>query len=95
MKNVLFILMFSIPMEFICAQNSTQKSDLQSSTYSNERVDTSLLDFYRQYSLFTNPGEYEYLYENLPDNNTPEIQITKSFESVSTNPNNSTKSENN
>jgi hypothetical protein len=29
--------------------------------------DTSLLDFYRQYSSFTDPGEYEYVYENLPE----------------------------
>jgi formylglycine-generating enzyme required for sulfatase activity len=30
------------------------------------------LDFYRQYSSFTDPGEYEYLYENLPDS-LPEL----------------------
>ena len=35
-------------------------------------VDSSILDFYRQYSSFTDPGEYEYLYENLPDS-LPEL----------------------
>ncbi|MBN1779626.1 T9SS type A sorting domain-containing protein [bacterium] len=29
--------------------------------------EAELLDFYRQYSEFTDPGEYEYLYENLPE----------------------------
>lgn len=26
--------------------------------------DKSVLEFYKQYSSFTDPGEYEYLYEN-------------------------------
>jgi len=29
--------------------------------------DKSVLEFYKQHSSFTDPGEYEYLYENLPD----------------------------
>ncbi len=29
--------------------------------------DKSVLDFYKQYSSFTDPGEYGYLYKNLPD----------------------------
>ena len=32
----------------------------------------SVLDFYKQYSLFTDPSEYAYLYENLPDS-LPEL----------------------
>jgi hypothetical protein len=35
-------------------------------------VDTSLLEFYRQQSAFTDPGEYGYLYENLTDS-LPEL----------------------
>ncbi|MBN2011545.1 T9SS type A sorting domain-containing protein [candidate division KSB1 bacterium] len=35
-------------------------------------TDSSLLDFYRQYSSFTDPGEYEHLYENLPES-LPEL----------------------
>lgn len=37
----------------------------QKNTY--EQADNSVLNFYRQYSSFTDPGEYAYLYENLPD----------------------------
>jgi hypothetical protein len=32
----------------------------------------SIMDFYRQYSEYTDPGEYNYLYENLPDS-LPEL----------------------
>jgi formylglycine-generating enzyme required for sulfatase activity len=34
--------------------------------------DKSVLEFYKQYSEFTDPGEYEYLYENLLDS-LPEL----------------------
>ena len=34
--------------------------------------DESVLDFYRQYSEFTDPGEYAYLYKKLPDS-LPEL----------------------
>jgi hypothetical protein len=37
----------------------------QKNTY--EQADNSVLDFYRQYSSFTDPGEYAYLYAYLPD----------------------------
>jgi hypothetical protein len=33
----------------------------------SEQSDHSILDFYRQYSAFTDPGEFAYLYESLPD----------------------------
>jgi hypothetical protein len=40
--------------------------------------DKTVLEFYKQYSSFTDPGEYEYLYENLP-NSLPELcKIIKS-----------------
>ena len=32
-----------------------------------EQADNSVLDFYRQYSTYTDPGEYTHMYENLPD----------------------------
>jgi hypothetical protein len=35
--------------------------------YNFNETDGSVLDFYRQYSEFTDPGEYAYLYKNLPD----------------------------
>ena len=37
----------------------------QKNTY--EQADNSVLNFYRQYSSFTDPGEYSYLYAYLPD----------------------------
>lgn len=37
----------------------------QKNTY--EQADNSVLNYYCQYSSFTDPGEYAYLYENLPD----------------------------
>jgi len=36
------------------------------------KTEADLLDFYRQYSSFTDPGEYAYLYKNLPDS-LPEL----------------------
>jgi hypothetical protein len=57
----------------ICsAQTSPVKSDTLSMKSTHNPEDTSLLAFYRQYSSFTDPGEYEYLYENLPDS-LPEL----------------------
>lgn len=40
--------------------------------------DADLLDFYRQYSTFTDPGEYAYLYKNLPDSLPDLCRIIKS-----------------
>jgi hypothetical protein len=51
-------------MELSLAQKSTKQAV---SVEMNEIEDTLLLGFYSQYSSFTDPGEYEYLYENLPD----------------------------
>ena len=73
MKNtVLFILMISIYMEFGFAQNSMLKSEVSLLRKADEPADTSLLNFYRQYSSYTDPGENEYLYKNLPDS-LPEL----------------------
>ncbi len=38
----------------------------------NVQFHGSVLDFYKQYSSFTDPGEYAYLYKNLPDS-LPEL----------------------
>jgi sulfatase modifying factor 1 len=68
MKTTVFILMISILMESGCAQNSPQKP--HKNIFNKDSI--SVLDFYRQYSSFTDPGEYEYLYKNLPDS-LPEL----------------------
>lgn len=67
MKSAISFLLFSVLMEICGAQTSLVEFDVHSSNSSSEVVDTSLLNFYRQYSPYTNPGEYAYLYENLPD----------------------------
>ncbi|MHC4191733.1 MAG: hypothetical protein ACYTBX_10105 [Planctomycetota bacterium] len=50
---------------------SSSKATTSSRT-ENKQTDRSILDFYRQYSSFTDPGKYGYLYENLPDS-LPEL----------------------
>ena len=72
MKTTIFILTISILMQFNCAQNSPQKTDglVLKNTFSKD--DIQALNFYRQYSSFTDPGEYAYLYKNLPDS-LPEL----------------------
>ena len=67
MKITLSILLISILMGICSAQTSTLEPDALTTKSTDAAVDTSLLDFYRQYSSFTDPGEYAYLYENLPD----------------------------
>jgi formylglycine-generating enzyme len=64
--------MTSILMGFNCAQNSLQKDEglIMKNTFNKDSI--SVLDFYRQYSSFTDPGEYTYLYKNLPDS-LPEL----------------------
>jgi formylglycine-generating enzyme required for sulfatase activity len=72
MKTTIFILMISLLMGISYAQNSTQKSDGQILKNVFNKNSISVLDFYRQYSSFTDPGEYSYLYKNLPDS-LPEL----------------------
>ena len=78
MKNTLFILMISILMEFGCAENSTPKPDGQILKNKFNKDSISVLDFYRQYSSFTNPGEYGYVYKNLPDSLSELCSLIKS-----------------
>jgi len=57
MKNSLTSFMFSLLMAAGCYAQE----------HSCEKADHSVLNFYRQYSPFTDPGEYAYVYANLPD----------------------------
>jgi hypothetical protein len=70
--------MISILMEFSYAQNNSQKADGQILNNSFNKDNVSVLDFYRQYSSFTDPGEYEYLYKNLPDSLPELCQLIRS-----------------
>ena len=71
MKNTVIILLLSLLMQVGCAQNSPQMPDGQIQKYTF-KDDGDVLKFYRQHSLFTDPGEYEYLYKCLPDS-LPEL----------------------
>jgi formylglycine-generating enzyme len=72
MKTTLFILMISFLIGISYAQNSPQMLDEQILKNVFNKDSISVLDFYRQYSSFTDPGEYAYLYNNLPDS-LPEL----------------------
>jgi len=67
MKNILFTLIF-----LCCAHHSLYASDSQFEKNRNAKGEKELLDFYRQFSTFTDPGEYAYLYASLPDS-LPEL----------------------
>ncbi|MBN2347456.1 MAG: hypothetical protein JXJ22_01380 [Bacteroidales bacterium] len=66
MKNTLFVIMISILTVTVC---SSQQNDKPTE---NKQFSGSVLDFYKQYSSYTDPGEYAYLYKNLPDS-LPEL----------------------
>src|SRR4030042_6724120 len=72
MKTTLSILLISFLTGICSSQTGEHESDALSINNTNDAVDTSLLDFYRRYSSFTDPGEYKYLYEKLPDS-LPEL----------------------
>jgi len=78
MKNTLFILLISFLMENCNSQTSQVKSDLLLINGTKQPVDTTLLDLYRQYSEYTDPGEYTYLYEGLPDSLQELCRLIKS-----------------
>ena len=68
MRNSLCIILISILTVKGCnAQENSSNSVVAGQDKNETQVDHSVLDFYRQYSSFTDPGEYKYLYENLPD----------------------------
>jgi len=64
MKNSIIILILSI---LAAIGYGAQENQTKSVVASQIKTEADLLDFYRQYSSFTDPGEYEYLYKNLPD----------------------------
>jgi formylglycine-generating enzyme len=66
MKTIVLIFMISILT--ITGSYSQQNVKLTK----NVQFNGSVLDFYKQYSSFTDPGEYAYLYKNLPDS-LPEL----------------------
>ncbi len=63
MKKTTFILTISI----LIATGSIAQQNQEKFTYNFHGSNNSVLNFYRQYSSYTDPGEYAYLYKNLPD----------------------------
>lgn len=72
MKISVFILLVSSLIQCGLAQSGPQRHNGQDLTNRFNKDSISVLDFYRQYSPFTDPGEYAYLYENLPES-LPEL----------------------
>ena len=64
------VLFFMVSILIVTGCSAQQNQEKLANKLNNG--DSSVLDFYRQYSSFTDPGEYEYLYENLPDS-LPEL----------------------
>lgn len=61
MKKTIIVCIISILAAAGCLHSQSRLSAGQLHT------EADVLDFYRQYSTFTDPGEYAYVYENLPD----------------------------
>jgi hypothetical protein len=79
MKTLKIVFMFTLVTLVYVYTSQAATSKVKSSpeaTISNitetAPTDRSVLDYYRRYSSFTDPGEYEYLYEKLPDS-LPEL----------------------
>jgi formylglycine-generating enzyme required for sulfatase activity len=71
MKDAVIAFILYLLMQAGYAQIGPQITDGQIPKYTF-KDEESILEFYRQYSIFTDPGEYAYLYKNLPDS-LPEL----------------------
>ncbi|MBN2093085.1 transglutaminase domain-containing protein [candidate division KSB1 bacterium] len=69
MKISIWVFFISVLAVISC---SSQEKQTNSVITGQIKTETDLLDFYRQYSAYTDPGEYAYLYKNLPDS-LPEL----------------------
>ncbi len=73
MNKAVFILLVSTLMVLCFGQQTVaQKKEALGFKNSGIKGSASLLNFYRQFSPYTNPGEYSYLYKNLPES-LPEL----------------------
>jgi hypothetical protein len=73
--SVLLALVIAVAVSY---QTASAQSDRKDPLADNERIDSSVLVLYRQYSSFTDPGEYKRLYANLPDSLPELCQLMKS-----------------
>ncbi len=73
MKKTVFILLAATLMVLCYGQQTfAQKKDVLNPKNVKIKDNKSLLKFYCQFSSYTDPGEYAYLYKNLP-NSLPEL----------------------
>lgn len=56
-----------LALTVLLAVHSTYSAGAHESESVSQEVEPDVLDFYRQFSYFTDPGEYTYLFEGLPD----------------------------
>jgi hypothetical protein len=75
MRNSILILIVSILAVIGCSARENPKKTIIPGQIKTE---ADLLNFYRQYSSFTDPGEYAHLYENLPDSLPELCQLIRS-----------------
>jgi hypothetical protein len=75
MKTSIFIFIITVLAAF---GYGVQGNKTNSITADQIKTEAELLDFYRQYSEFTDPGEYAYLYQNLPDSLPELCQLIRS-----------------
>jgi len=64
MKKSICVYIISVLAVIGCIGQENPKKSVIASQIKNE---ADLLDFYSQYGTYTDPGEYAYLYEHLPD----------------------------
>jgi hypothetical protein len=69
MKKSICVFIISVLAVIGCIGQENPKNSVIASQIKNE---ADLLDFYSQYGTYTDPGEYAYLYKNLPDS-LPEL----------------------
>jgi len=75
MKTSIGVFIISILAVIGCIGQENPKNSVIAGQIKN---DADLLDFYRQYSTYTDPGDYEYLYKNLPESLSELCGLVKS-----------------
>jgi hypothetical protein len=62
----------------ILANQKRETGQVEKKNKQLQSVDNKILEFYRQYGFYTNPGEYEPMFANLPDSLTAICKLIKS-----------------
>ena len=77
-KFLLLLTLAALLLVTTGAQHHSGEAARKDQSRGSEPSDRSVLDLYRQYSSFTEPGEYVRLYENLPDSLPELCELIKS-----------------